>query len=71
MKEQTIIQMKNKIETLGSVVQTLMVEINQLKTLAFGNNKVIKNLPDYDSIIEKLTEEAKSETRLEILNEDE
>ena len=71
MKEQTIIQMKNKIETLGSVVQTLMMEINQLKTLAFGNNRVIKNLPDYDSIIKKLTEEAKSETRLEILNEDE
>ena len=71
MKESKIIEIKNKVETLGSVVQALLTEINNLKTLAFGNSKVIKNMPDYEEAIEKLKEEAKTETRLEILNKNE
>tara|TARA_B100001093_G_scaffold512400_1_gene582175 strand:+ start:760 stop:996 length:237 start_codon:yes stop_codon:yes gene_type:complete len=71
MKESKIIEIKNKVETLGSVVQTLLTEVNNLKTLSFGNSKVIQNMPDYNEAIEKLKEEAKAETRLEILNENE
>ena len=63
--------MAKKVETLGSVVQTLLTEVNNLKTLSFGNSKVIQNMPDYNKIIDKLKEEAKAETRLEILNKDE
>ena len=71
MKESKIIEIKNKVETLGSVVQTLLTEVNNLKTLSFGNSKVIQNMPDYNEAIDKLKEEAKAETRLEILNENE
>ena len=58
MKEQVLIQMKNKIETLGSVVQTLMMEVDHLKTLSFGTSKIVKNMPDYEEAIEKLKAEA-------------
>ena len=62
MKEQVLAQMKNKIETLGSVVQTLMIEMDRLKTLSFGNSKIIKSMPDYEEAINKLKEEAAKET---------
>jgi len=62
MKEQALVQMKNKIETLGSVVQTLMIEVDRLKTLSFGNSKIIKSMPDYEEAINKLKEEAAEET---------
>ena len=61
MKEQVLIQMKNKIETLGSVVQTLMMEVDHLKTLSFGTSKIVKNMPDYEEAIEKLKAEATEE----------
>jgi coenzyme F420-reducing hydrogenase delta subunit len=61
MKEQVLVQMKNKIETLGSVVQTLMIEVDRLKTLSFGNSKIIKSMPDYEEAIDKLKEEAAEE----------
>ena len=62
MKESTLIEMKNKIETLGSIAQTLISEVNHLKTLSFGNSKIIKNMPDYEEAIEKLKEEAAGES---------
>ena len=61
MKEQALIQMKNKIETLGSVVQTLMMEVDHLKTLSFGTSKLIKEMPGYEEAIEKLKAEAAKE----------
>ena len=54
MKEQTIIEMKNKIETLGKAVQFLMQEVPQLKDLAVGTLETIKLMPDYEEAIEEL-----------------
>ena len=54
MKEQTIIEMKNKIETLGKAVQFLMQEVPQLKDLAVGTLEKIKQMPDYEEAIEEL-----------------
>ena len=62
MKESTLIEMKNKIETLGSIAQTLMAEVNHLKTLSFGNSQIIKNMPDYEEAIEKLKKETAGES---------
>ena len=61
MKEQVLIQMKNKIETLGSIVQTLMTEVDHLKTLSFGTSKIVKHMPDYEEAINKLKAEATEE----------
>ena len=62
MKESKLIEMKNKIETLGSVLQTLMMELNHIKTLSFGTSKLIKEMPGYEEAIEKLKKEATEET---------
>jgi hypothetical protein len=39
MKEQKLIEMSNKVETLGQLVTMLLNEVNNLKILSFGNNK--------------------------------
>ena len=54
MKEQTLIEMKNKIETLGQAVQFLMREVPQLKDLAVGTLETIKQMDDYADAIESL-----------------
>lgn len=54
MKESKLIEMQRKIEVLGSITQGLMKEIEHLKTLSFGNSKIIKDLPGYEEAIEKL-----------------
>jgi coenzyme F420-reducing hydrogenase delta subunit len=69
MKEQVLIQMKNKIETLGSVVQSLMMEMDHLKTLSFGTSKIVKNMSDYEEAIEKLKAQANDEASAEAKTE--
>ena len=61
MKEQTLIEMKNKIETLGQAVQFLMREVPQLKDLAIGTLETIKQMPDYEEAINKLKEKMVTE----------
>lgn len=61
MKETTLIEMKNKIETLGSITQSLLIEVQNLRTLSFGNSKLLKAMPSYEEAIEKLKAEAAEE----------
>jgi hypothetical protein len=58
MKEQTLIEMKNKIETLGMINQRMIGEINQTATIALGVLETIKNMPGYDKAIERVKEQA-------------
>lgn len=58
MKEQTLIEMRNKIETLGGVANQLIKEVNNIKQLALGTLETIKQMPDYDEAINKLKEQA-------------
>ena len=58
MKEQTLIEMKNKIETLGMINQKMIGEINQTATIALGVLETIKNMPGYDKAIERVKEQA-------------
>ena len=58
MKEQTLIEMKNKIETLGLINQKLISELNQTATIALGVLETIKHMPGYDKAIEKLKNQA-------------
>ena len=58
MKEQTLIEMKNKIETLGLINQKLISELNQTATIALGVLEAIKHMPGYDKAIEKLKNQA-------------
>ena len=58
MKEQTLIEMKNKIETLGLINQKLIRELNQTATIAIGVLETIKHMPGYDKAIERVKEQA-------------
>ncbi len=58
MKEQTLLEMKNKIETLGLINQRLISELNQTATIALGVLETIKNMPGYDKAIERVKEQA-------------
>ena len=54
MKESKLIEMRNKVETLGGVANQLIREINNIKQLAVGTLETIKRMPDYEEAIEKL-----------------
>ena len=54
MKEQTLIEIKNKVETLSKVNNYLMSEVAQLKDLAVGTLETIKQMDDYEQAIEDL-----------------
>ena len=62
MKEQKLIEMSNKVETLGQLVRMLLNEVNNLKILSFGNNNTMKLMPGYEEAIEQLKEKSKAET---------
>jgi hypothetical protein len=59
MKEQTLIEMKNKIDALIRVVQGIMDEQRNLTTLAAGTFETLKLMPDYEEAVAKLVEIAK------------
>ena len=62
MKEQKLIEMSNKVETLGQLVTMLLNEVNNLKILSFGNNNTMKLMPGYEEAIEQLKEKSKAKT---------
>ena len=62
MKEQTLIELKNKVETLGKITQYLMQETKQLKDLAIGTLETIKLMNGYGEAIEKLKEKMAAES---------
>ena len=59
MKESKLIEMRNKIETLGSLIQQILHELHNLKDLSIGTMSLIKKFPDYEKAIEELTKELK------------
>ena len=61
MKESKLIEIRNKVETLGGVANQLIREINNIKQLAVGTLETIKLMPDYEQAIEKLKKQAKDE----------
>jgi len=56
MKESKLIEMQNKVETLGKVAQKLMIEMQQITQLSVGTLETIKNMEGYEQAIEKLKE---------------
>lgn len=61
MKEQTLIEMKNKVDALIRVLQQVMDEQQHLTSLAAGTMQTIKLMPGYDEAIRQMTERAKEE----------
>ena len=54
MKEQSLIEMKNKVDALSRVMQQIINEITNLRDLSIGTLEALKNMPGYNDAIEKL-----------------
>ena len=65
MKEQKLVEMWNRVETLGSIVQQITQEMNNLRDLSIGTMSLIKKLPDYDEAIKALAKDLKKEEKEE------
>ena len=57
MKESTLIELKNKVETLGAVLQQATIELTHLKDLSIGTLELVKQLDGYEEALEKLKKE--------------
>jgi cell shape-determining protein MreC len=62
MKESKLIEIRNKVETLGGVANQLIREVNNIKQLALGTLETIKQMPDYEEAINKLKKQAVKES---------
>ena len=70
MKESTLLEMKKKIESLTNVVQALINETNNLRTLSMGTLQTIKLMPDYEEALGKLKEQLKKEEANGVVKQD-
>tara|TARA_R100001509_G_scaffold125168_1_gene78723 strand:+ start:342 stop:557 length:216 start_codon:yes stop_codon:yes gene_type:complete len=61
MKESKLIEMQNRVETLGAAVNRLVQELTHLKDLSVGTMELIKCMPDYDEALDKLKEDYKEQ----------
>ncbi len=59
MKEQSLIEMKNKLDAVINVMQRIIAEQQHLTTLSAGTLEAVKLMPGYDDAIKALTERAK------------
>ncbi len=70
MKEQSLIEMKNKVEALTRVLQQMIYEQDNLRTLSIGMMETIKLMSGYDDAIKQITEKTKEQVedapRLEV-----
>jgi peptidyl-tRNA hydrolase len=58
MKEQTLIEMKNKVDAIVNVMQRIIADQQHLTTLSAGTLEAVKLMPGYDDAIKALTERA-------------
>jgi hypothetical protein len=54
MKEQTLIEMKNKVEASTRVLQHVINEISHLRELGVGTLETLKLMPGYQDAIDEL-----------------
>jgi len=54
MKEQTLLEIKNKVEATTRVLQQIITEITHLRELGVGTLETLKLMPGYEEAIEQL-----------------
>ena len=59
MKESKLIEMQNKLESLGAAVNKLINEVANLKDLSVGTLELVERLPDYEKALEILKDNYK------------
>jgi hypothetical protein len=63
MKENELVMMRNKIESLTRVVDFMLTELDNTKTMAIGVYQLIKEMPGYQKAINLISEKAKEELK--------
>ena len=70
MKESTLLEMKNKIEAMGRVIQMLLDEMNNIRTLSIGTLETIKHMPGYEDALGELKEKTKQDKEDGVVEQD-
>ena len=63
MKESKLVEMRNKIESQTRVIQQLINEIGQLKTLVISLLEIIKRLKEYESIVKQIKDDREADNK--------
>ena len=63
MKENELVMMRNKIESLTRIVDFMLTEIDNTKTMSVGVYQLIKEMPGYEHAISLISEKAKEEIK--------
>ena len=66
MKESKLIEMSNRVDTIGAAMNRVVQELNNLKDLAIGLTELIKLLPDYEDALEKMKQNLKEKQEQEV-----
>jgi hypothetical protein len=61
MKENELIQMRNKIESLTRLMDFTLNELNHIKTLSSGTFQTLREMKGYDAAVKKLTDKYKEQ----------
>jgi len=59
MKESKLIEMQNKLESLGAATNRMINELANLKDLSVGTLELVKRLPDYEKALDVLKDNYK------------
>jgi predicted ATP-grasp superfamily ATP-dependent carboligase len=65
MKESKLIEMSNRVDTIGAAMNRVVQELNNLKDLAIGLTELMKLLPDYEDALEKMKQNLKEKQEQE------
>lgn len=60
-KQSRVDNLEKRMAAVTNVLQQIINEVENTKTLAFGMHETIKEMPDYEEAIEKLKEKAAGE----------
>jgi hypothetical protein len=63
MKENTLLEMKNKLDAMTRVMQQIINEISHLRELGVGTLETVKLLPGYEDAIETLKNKMEEEVK--------
>ena len=65
MKEETLIQIKNKVERLEKTMQQVIQELYNLKNLSVGTLETLKRMPKYDKALDQIKKDSEQEKKQE------
>jgi len=66
MKESKLIEMSNKVDTVGMAINRVVQEIGNLKDLSIGLTELVKLMPGYDKALEKMKEQIKEKQEVKL-----